>query len=318
MISPFTLTSSPIEQITSLGFHIKRYDPIPLVESPEDRGLTSLDTHSYERVPCDWSSSPFGPLQQIGTSPSPIEYPNDWSPSPSGLLQQVDTPSLNDNTLSMDLSGKQLSTAPNDDSLTSSAIEDNTYRDPDSTEYRDDEEDFPPSSESPELITEISRTTPLSAEVGDTVTHISQDHQDHNPPVQRGESSQYQSAAQAHNIWTASPAKSKGPGHKCWVCSKELHAKKVWARHYDDCHSDPKPCPGCDMMIVGKRKLVAHLERDHDLVPLEGRPRKPRQQIPKDVPLQIQSTSPQVSSDQVGYAQRWEFGLRQRRVRVTK
>jgi hypothetical protein len=310
----------------SVGLHPEEYDEYefpPFTGSPEltrEISRASGPTSSSAEIDGIYFRQIHGPTTFAGdTFYSYMQLVEaSCSSSPSGLLQQVDTPSLNDNTLSMDLSGKQLSTAPNDDSLTSSAIEDNTYRDPDSTEYRDDEEDFPPSSESPELITEISRTTPLSAEVGDTVTHISQDHQDHNPPVQRGESSQYQSAAQAHNIWTASPAKSKGPGHKCWVCSKELHAKKVWARHYDDCHSDPKPCPGCDMMIVGKRKLVAHLERDHGLVPLEGRPRKPRQQIPKDVPLQIQSTSPQVSSDQVGYAQRWEFGLRQRRVRVTK
>jgi hypothetical protein len=52
-------------------------------------------------------------------------------------------------------------------------------------------------------------------------------------------------------------------GFKCILCDKTYQAKKVVARHFDDVHASPIKCPQCDRMIVGKRKLRAHLERDH-------------------------------------------------------
>jgi hypothetical protein len=228
------------------------YDPTAEIDGThfrQDDGLTSLDTQLYEQTQTisyalpietssDWSSSPSGTLQQMGTSPlnvitfstnppgehsegydeydlgvptvydgtaassaeidgtnfshdydptgttldthsrkqpqsvpysPPVEASRHWSSSSSGHLQQVDTPSLNDNTFSMDTSGKQLSTASNDHSsfiLTSSTIGDNMTLDSDSEE-ESDEDDVPTLG----------------------------DHGPTNSPVQKGESSQSQSAA---------------------------------------------------------------------------------------------------------------------------
>jgi uncharacterized C2H2 Zn-finger protein len=196
----------------------------------------------------------------------PVEASNDCSSSPSEPLQQMGTPHLNGYIPPMDPSGNHFATTPNGNL-----------------------------AESPESIGDISGTASPSAEVDGT--YINQDHGPTNLPVQQSESSQSQSAAQAHSIWTASP--------KCEFCGKEFHAQKAVTRHIDDTHSEPKGCSetGCKRMIIGKRKLVTHLERVHNIiVPVsKRRVRKPgkKQQIPKDAPLQVQPTSTQASSHQV-------------------
>jgi uncharacterized Zn-finger protein len=123
----------------------------------------------------------------------------------------------------------------------------------------DDENEVP---ESPESIGEINETTSSSAEVEGTC--ISPDHGT-DAPVQQSESSQSQSAAQAHSIWTVSPKR-----YRCSVCGKELHAQNAVKRHLDDVHSDPKKCSesGCNEMIIGKRKLKVHLKDAHNIYTL--------------------------------------------------
>ncbi|KAH9963409.1 hypothetical protein BGW80DRAFT_849900 [Lactifluus volemus] len=51
---------------------------------------------------------------------------------------------------------------------------------------------------------------------------------------------------------------------QCLKCDNTiLYAMKGFRRHFDDLHVDPKKCPKCPRMIIGQRKLKAHLERDH-------------------------------------------------------
>ncbi|KAH9970596.1 hypothetical protein BGW80DRAFT_1253890 [Lactifluus volemus] len=75
---------------------------------------------------------------------------------------------------------------------------------------------------------------------------------------------------------------------KCPVCGKRFLHTRDFARHFDDCHSDPKKCPECDEMLVGTRKLQAHLQRTHNFRDVfSQRPLKPgkmRQQSPMDAP----------------------------------
>ncbi|KAH9963415.1 hypothetical protein BGW80DRAFT_850048 [Lactifluus volemus] len=69
----------------------------------------------------------------------------------------------------------------------------------------------------------------------------------------------------AHSIWTEKPYKC------CLFCGRGFSSQNAVTRHFDDIHSEPKQChqPGCQKMIIGKRKLVAHLKRVH------GHSRKP-------------------------------------------
>jgi hypothetical protein len=185
--------------------------------------------------------------------PSPVESLNDRSSSSYGLPQQVDTPPLNDNTLSMDLSGKQLLTTPSDDSsfiLTSSTIA--NYMSLDSYSKEDyDENDFPALADSPESIREISGTATSSAGIDSTHFHSLT-----TSPVQQDESSQSELAAQAHQNTSAE-------ARWCEICDKWFSTTGTRNRHIDDSHSEPVGCPVCGRMIVGKRKLQAHMDRDH-------------------------------------------------------
>ncbi|KAH9963418.1 hypothetical protein BGW80DRAFT_1255400 [Lactifluus volemus] len=153
---------------------------------------TILDAHLHEQP----QSVPYSTL---------VEASRHQSSSSSGHLQRMDTPSLNDNTLSMDIS------------------EVNPDLDSDSEE----------------------------------------EHVEDDVPTQ---------------AWGA-----RNP-YSCGLCGKIFHAQKAVTRHLDDVHSEPKQCPEpkCQKVIIGKRKLAAHLERDH------GHARKPgrkQQQIPNDAPL---------------------------------
>ncbi|KAH9967646.1 hypothetical protein BGW80DRAFT_1462154 [Lactifluus volemus] len=49
----------------------------------------------------------------------------------------------------------------------------------------------------------------------------------------------------------------------CLFCFKTLFARKAFNRHFDDKHSTPRQCDMCDLMVVGERKLKAHVKRDH-------------------------------------------------------
>jgi hypothetical protein len=93
------------------------------------------------------------------------------------------------------------------------------------------------------------------------------------PPVQQGESSQSQSASQAHQHTSAESLVasnqdvevSQDPRFSCPVCGKKLHSVGTVNRHFDDIHSAPKKCPypDCNVMCIGKRKLHSHLDRHH-------------------------------------------------------
>ncbi|KAH9953873.1 hypothetical protein BGW80DRAFT_1406389 [Lactifluus volemus] len=132
--------------------------------------------------------------------------------------------------------------------------------------FRDDvygKYNTPPSLE---LTGEITFGGTATSSAGVDSTRLHQGHTLTTSPVQ-DDSPQTQLTAQAHpgqNTSAEVPASpNQGSSAWCEICDIFYYSTGTLNRHKDDFHSERKPCPKCDKMIVGKRKLQAHIDREH-------------------------------------------------------
>jgi len=84
-------------------------------------------------------------------------------------------------------------------------------------------------------------------------THAGEGHDSKDPPQQAASPAKWGRDVLVGQKWKV----------LCSICNTVFYSRKAFNRHFDDKHSDPKKCPECDLMIVGKRKLKAHFDRAH-------------------------------------------------------